>query len=100
MSQATQAPERAGPLPPQRVVHAVGVGLDGARKSHQPFVRPFPPPAGAELQEHIALGVGVKPQVAGGRFAFNFRIEHLHGRFVDLQVAGGFEFLPDALIDG
>jgi len=44
--------------------------------------------------------MGVEPQVAGGGFAFDLGIEHLDGRFIHLQEAGGLEFLPDAVING
>jgi hypothetical protein len=40
--------------------------LNRAFKTSQAFLRTFPTPAPAELQEHVALGVGVKPQVTGG----------------------------------
>ena len=100
MRQAPQSLDLGGPLPPQRVIYGISIGLNRALKISQPFLRTFPPSAGAELQKHVALGVGVKPQVASGRFAFNFRIEHLDGRFIDLQVAGGLEFLPNAVVNG
>ncbi len=89
VSQAPQALEGPGSLPPQRIVDGIGVGLNRALKIGQAFLRTFPTPAPAELQEHIALGVGVKPQVTGGRFAFDLRIQSaLTGRLINLQVAG------------
>ena len=79
MGQAPQAPEHGGPLAPQRIIDGIGIGLDGALEAGQTGLGTFAPPPRAKLQEHITPGVGVKPQVARGRFAFDLRIEHLDG---------------------
>ena len=100
MSQTAQALKHGGSLPPPRIVDTIAVRFNGALKISQAFLRAGPPPAPAELQEDIALGVGVKPQVTRDRFAFDLWIEHLDGRLIDLQVAGGLERLPNAVREG
>ena len=53
-----------------------------------------------KFQENVSARGRVKPQIALSCFAFDLRVEHLDRGLIHLQVAGGLQFLPNALING
>ena len=74
--------------------------MDSAFKSAEPLLGRIPAATIAILQEGIAAGHREKPQVTGGGFALDLRVQHFNGCLVDLEVIAGHQLLPDQVIDG
>jgi hypothetical protein len=56
------------------------------------------PAAAGELQDHVATGYGMKPQVALRGLAPHFRVQDFDRRCINLQLATGLHLVPPGVV--